>query len=214
MPALQGTRGHGSGKSHGEDDDESRNQNTSSNADPFVQNLFVLRHGEEEAVSSDSERPWDPPLSERGKLQAWRVGRDLRLDDWNITRIVMSPFLRCVQTAAEVIAGLCLLPSSLDQTSTAHSRRNAGPVATTLKASIECGLAHMLKRQGIPYPSQVAHKNNSLLPWTLDLPQLYSLLPRGIYDTSYQPIRQTLLKCDFLSTSLSLPMLLLFFWGC
>ena len=71
-------------------------------------------HGvENQAGSGATLRPWDPPLSERGKLQAWRVGRIIRLEDWNVTRVVVSPFLRCVQTAAEVIAGLSLqMPSS------------------------------------------------------------------------------------------------------
>jgi phosphohistidine phosphatase SixA len=79
-------------------------------SDPFVQNLFVMCHGEHVEYkdiqpSGLALRPWDPPLTEGGKLQAWRVGRIIRLEDWNVTRVVVSPFLRCVQTAAEVIAG-------------------------------------------------------------------------------------------------------------
>jgi hypothetical protein len=71
--------------------------------DPFVQNLFVLCHGEYVKPQKGSERPWDPPLTERGKLQ----------EDWNITRVVMSPSLRCVQSAVEVIAGMCMMPSTV-----------------------------------------------------------------------------------------------------
>jgi hypothetical protein len=117
MPGLQGNRGSCSSKGQGAAvDDES---STDSCPDPFVQNLFVLRHGE--AVSGHgTEGSWDPPLTDRGKLQAWRVGRSLRMEDWNITRVVVSPYLRCVQTAAEVIAGLCLLPSSLEQRSSSN----------------------------------------------------------------------------------------------
>jgi hypothetical protein len=81
--------------------------------DPFVQNLFVLCHGEYVKPQKGSERPWDPPLTERGKLQAWRVGRTIRQEDWNITRVVMSPSLRCVQSAVEVIAGMCMMPSTV-----------------------------------------------------------------------------------------------------
>lgn len=110
--AVQGNRGSGSSKGHALVDEST----APGEADPFVQNIFVLRHGE--SVSSGdrvcSERPWDPPLSDRGKLQAWRVGRSFRMEEWNITRVVISPFLCCVQTAAEVIAGLCLLPSSVE----------------------------------------------------------------------------------------------------
>ena len=58
------------------------------------------------------------------------------------------------------------------------------------KVSIEFGLANVMKRPRNSCPLQVAHKN-SLELWTLDLPEIYSLLPSEIYDTSYQPIRQT-----------------------
>jgi len=165
-------------------DDES---SSSTDSDPFVQNLFVLRHGEAGGGDDGEGVSWDPPLTNRGKLQAWRVGRNLRMEDWNITRVVMSPFLRCVQTAAEVIAGLCLLPSSLEQGVSTNAASGSVPA---LRASIEFGLAKVMERQGISRPPQ-AHKS-SLEPWTLDLPELYSLLPSEIYDTSYQPIRQTL----------------------
>ena len=105
----QGNRGSGSSKSHSESSGV-----LDAELDPFVQNIFVLRHGEALTGNDSGARPWDPPLSDRGKLQAWRVGRNFRMDEWNITRVVISPFLRCVQTAAEVIAGLCLLPSSVE----------------------------------------------------------------------------------------------------
>ena len=52
------------------------------------------------------------------------------------------------------------------------------------KASIEFGLAEVVKRQGISPPRQVAHKS-SLEPWTLDLPELSSLLPS---ETAIQPL--------------------------
>lgn len=125
---MQGNQGSGSSKGHTAALEEF---STDSIADPFMQNLFVLCHGE--AVDSHTtERPWDPPLTDRGKLQAWRVGRNLRMEDWNITRVVMSPFLRCVQTAAEVIAGLCLLPSSVES----HKQdlgANGSPPLSSLK---------------------------------------------------------------------------------
>lgn len=86
-----------------------------------MQNMFVLCHGEDEVINTDADeadaqagaRPWDPPLSERGKQQAWRVGRKIMLEDWNVTRVVVSPFLRCVQTAVEVITGLSTMPSDV-----------------------------------------------------------------------------------------------------
>jgi hypothetical protein len=99
--------------------------------DPFVQNLFVLCHGEQVKymdAQSGAARPWDPALTEKGKMQAWRVGRKIRLEDWNVTRLVTSPFLRCVQTAVEVIAGLCLLPQSVEGSESGNG--SPAPVST------------------------------------------------------------------------------------
>ncbi len=81
---------------------------------PHVQHLFVMRHGERLGDADPSwvpktDRPWDPPLTERGKQQAWEVGKRLRTEGWGITRVVVSPFLRCVQTAAQVVTALCLV---------------------------------------------------------------------------------------------------------
>ena len=101
--------------------------------DPFVQNLFVLCHGEQvnyvdgQSGAAKGMRPWDSPLTERGKLQARRVGREIRLEDWNVTRVVMAPSLRCVQTAVEVISGMCMLPSSVNDCS------NGSPWISTIK---------------------------------------------------------------------------------
>lgn len=81
-------------------------------ADPFIQNLFVMRHGEtldddDGPWLAETARPWDPPITERGRLQAWELGRKLRVEGWKVTRLVVSPFLSCVQTAAEVATALC-----------------------------------------------------------------------------------------------------------
>jgi len=194
MPAFQRTQSCGSDSRGHTGSDESLSGDTI--PDPFVQNLFVLCHGEQvKYVDSQSGaakgalRPWDPPLTERGKLQAWKVGREIKLEDWNVTRVVMSPFLRCVQTAVEVIAGLSMLPSSVDHQ--VCERGNDSPYVSTIKASIECGLAEMMRRKGVPCPSEAADKD-SPQSWTFDLAELYSMLPTEIHDPSFQPIRQKL----------------------
>lgn len=126
---MQRTQGSGSFKGRTVSD-ESFSADTI--PDPFVQNLFVLCHGEhvknvdiQSGAAKVASPPWDPPLTERGKLQARRVGREIRLEDWNVTRVVMSPFLRCVQTAVEVIAGL----SSVDDPESG----NGSPDNSTIK---------------------------------------------------------------------------------
>jgi broad specificity phosphatase PhoE len=185
MPASKSIEGDGLSKSYPSQNDMSE--------DPFVQNLFVMRHGEQDETDTPggttiTARPWDLPLTDRGKLQSWRVGRRLRAEEWNITRVVMSPFLRCVQTAAEVIAGLCMLPSSLDGDDSWNESSNAYIV----KAWIELGLAEVMNRESILQPPQVADKNSPTVPWTLELSELYDLLPPRTCDTSVQSTWQKL----------------------
>ena len=86
-----------------------------------LQHLFVMRHGDrwDDANRSwvhSAPRPWDPPLTDQGKRRARDVGIKLRNEGWNITRVFCSPFLRCAQTASEVVAALCAL-DDIDNTS-------------------------------------------------------------------------------------------------
>lgn len=76
-----------------------------------VQNLIVMRHGErmddaDPTWVAKAARPWDPPLTEKGHLQAQEKGKKLRSEGLLVTRIFVSPFLRCVQTTAGVIKGM------------------------------------------------------------------------------------------------------------
>jgi len=76
------------------------------------QYLFVMRHGQrwDDANRAwrheEGARTWDPPLTEEGVEQAARVGEKLRGQGVRVSRIVVSPFLRCVQTAAGFIKGM------------------------------------------------------------------------------------------------------------
>lgn len=78
-----------------------------------VQNVIVMRHGDrldnaDPLWISSAERPWDPPLTEGGKIRAWNTGKKLRKNPgFKIDRVFVSPFLRCIQTANEVITALC-----------------------------------------------------------------------------------------------------------
>lgn len=61
------------------------------------------------------------------------------------------------------------------------------------KASIECGLAEMMKKKGAPHPAEAPDKD-SLQPWILDLAELYSMLPTESQDPSFQPIKQKVIQ--------------------
>ncbi len=69
------------------------------------QTIWIARHGNRlDFVNPEwfntAERPYDPPLSADGIVQAQELGDRLRAE--NIRHIFASPFLRAVQTANEV----------------------------------------------------------------------------------------------------------------
>jgi len=73
------------------------------------QTVWMARHANRlDFVNPDwfstAERPYDPPLSDDGLVQAQHLGRRLR--GVGISRIFASPFLRAVQTAAAVATQL------------------------------------------------------------------------------------------------------------
>lgn len=78
-----------------------------------TQNVLVMRHGDrldnfEELWVMKADRPWDPPLHQDGKIRPFCTGQKIRSNmDFPIHRVFVSPFLRCVQTAAEVVRALC-----------------------------------------------------------------------------------------------------------
>jgi phosphohistidine phosphatase SixA len=83
------------------------------------QRVVVMRHGDrldhaEPLWPATNPRPWDPPLSDAGLLRASTVGKRIRsaaaADGWAVHRVLVSPFLRCRQTAARAIAALCAVP--------------------------------------------------------------------------------------------------------
>lgn len=93
----------------------SRNLSMDSSDSQHFQNVVVMRHGDrldntEPLWVSTAARPWDPPLADPGKVRAFCTGRKLRSQlGFPIHRVLVSPFLRCVQTASEVISALCAI---------------------------------------------------------------------------------------------------------
>jgi len=157
---------------------------SSSEKGPFSQNLFVMRHGEridnyDPHWIHSASRPWDPPLTNNGKLQAWGTGKRLRTEGWNITRVICSPFLRCIQTASEVVAALC----ALEVHPLALSSRDVTIDPSKVKVSIEYGLCEVMNSFAIRNPP-----SSSDTSWTLDHSELEAILPAGTMDHSVEPL--------------------------
>jgi broad specificity phosphatase PhoE len=72
-----------------------------------MQHIFVLRHGmradDDRYDRGAVQRTWDPPLSDRGRQQVYEQGAVIQSimeqQKKSITRIVSSPFTRCLQTS-------------------------------------------------------------------------------------------------------------------
>ena len=79
--------------------------------DAAPRRVLVMRHGhrQDEADATWTRvaaRPWDPPLSSKGRVQARDAAPALRAAGVEV--IVTSPVRRCLQTSAEVAAALGL----------------------------------------------------------------------------------------------------------
>ncbi|EME28307.1 phosphoglycerate mutase family protein, putative [Galdieria sulphuraria] len=78
--------------------------------------LWLVRHGErmdhvDEIWKQKAKNPYDPPLTERGRKQAWELAGELSKEQVDV--IISSPFLRCVQTAV-IIAEKCGLEIKIE----------------------------------------------------------------------------------------------------
>lgn len=83
-----------------------------------VQSVVVMRHGDridnaDPLWTTTAPRPWDPPITDGGRTRSRCTGRLLRSGP-PIGRAFASPFLRCVQTAAESVAALCAAGDNAD----------------------------------------------------------------------------------------------------
>lgn len=148
-----------------------------SSDDGFDQNVIVMRHGDRmdnfvPTWVTTAERPWDPPLVDAGKVRAFNVGKDFRTQlGFPIHRVFVSPFLRCIQTASEVISALC---SSQDSLSFDPSK---------VKVSIEYGLCEMLNREAIR--PECAPKDGD---FRFNISELEAMLPAGTVDHTIEMI--------------------------
>ncbi|CAM0149522.1 unnamed protein product [Urochloa decumbens] len=157
-----------------------------------MQRVVVMRHGDrldqaEPIWPANKPRPWDPPLTDAGLLRAWTVGKRIRAaaDGWAVHRVLVSPFLRCRQTAARAAAALCAVPD--DAALLAIEDAAHVPLDTSrIKVSIEYGLSEMMNTQAMG--SIVGRVAPAVKSWFPDLPELEAVFPAGTIDHSAEPI--------------------------
>ncbi|CAN0920015.1 hypothetical protein LINGRAHAP2_LOCUS31789 [Linum grandiflorum] len=136
------------------------------------QNIVVMRHGDrmdnfDHNWTKTAPRPWDPPLVDSGLARAFDTGRKFRTDlDFPIHRVFVSPFLRCIQTAAQAVTALC-----------------DGDDHPKVKVGIEFGLCEMLNLEAIK--KDCAPENGD---FGFNIPELEALLPAGTVDHTVQRV--------------------------
>ncbi|NEO98419.1 MAG: histidine phosphatase family protein [Symploca sp. SIO2E9] len=153
----------------------------------MTQNLWIARHGNRlDFVNPEwfntAERPYDPPLSEDGILQAKQLGQ--RLASVGIKQVFTSPFLRTVQTAS-IVADI------LD-----------------LSIKLESGLSEWLNPEWMP----VEPERLSITALQEQFPRIdpsYSSLVKASYpESSEEVLERTAKTARFLSTQFSEDLLL------
>lgn len=77
------------------------------------QHFIVMRHGEridemDKSWSAQASRPYDPYLTPKGEEQAKAVAEQLK--EFDIKRVFISPFYRCLQTTMFAMEGVKLPP--------------------------------------------------------------------------------------------------------
>ncbi|KAM7275206.1 hypothetical protein ACFE04_017072 [Oxalis oulophora] len=152
------------------------------------QYVVVMRHGDridnfEPLWVSKAERPWDPPLVEAGLQRAFTTGQKLKTRlGFPIHRVFVSPFLRCVQTAREVVSGLSAVG---DDVSTGLADGSID--SSNFKVSVEYGLCEMLNREAIR--PNIAPKDGD---FGFKISEIEALLPAGTVDHSVKRVYQEL----------------------
>ncbi|KAM1369969.1 hypothetical protein ACFX15_039751 [Malus domestica] len=159
--------------------------------DHRFQNVVVMRHGDridnfEPLWTSQSPRPWDPPLVEEGKVRAFCTGTKLRSGlGFPIHRVFVSPFVRCVETAVQVVTALS---ATEDPSLSKYESDQPVPVdPSKLKVSIEYGLSEMLNKEAIR--GDLAPKDGQ---WGFNIADLEAMFPAGTVDQTAERVYKEL----------------------
>ncbi|XP_076932577.1 uncharacterized protein LOC143598172 [Bidens hawaiensis] len=143
-----------------------------------------MRHGDridnfEPLWTEKAERPWDPPLILDGKVRAFCTGKKLSNNlGFPIHRVFVSLFLRCLQTASEVIHALCAVG---DCSNVMSSADGVDIDPSKLKASVEDGLCEMLNKRAIR--AENAPKDGN---FAFNISECEAVLPKGTVDSSVE----------------------------
>ncbi|XP_051132789.1 uncharacterized protein LOC127252593 isoform X2 [Andrographis paniculata] len=156
----------------------------------FRQNVVVMRHGDrmDNAVpdwAASAPRPWDPPLDGAGKVRAFRTGEKFREElGFPIHRVFVSPFLRCLETAAEVVAALC---GGVGVADCSNSNGGVDFDPSKVKVSVEYGLSEMMNSRAIR--TTVAPKDGK---FSFDIFKCEAVLPDGTVDRTAESVYKEL----------------------
>ncbi|KAJ4905314.1 Phosphoglycerate mutase family protein [Raphanus sativus] len=164
------------------------------NNNAAYQHVFVMRHGDridnfEPLWVSTAARPWDPPLFQDGFIRAFRTGQKIRSQiGFPVHRVFVSPFLRCIQTASEVVSAL----SAVNVDPNAMSSKDVPSVDTSkLKVAIEYGLCEMLNTVAIR--RELAPKDGN---FDFRLSDLEALFPEGMVDHNVDMVYKEMPKWE------------------
>ncbi|CAJ2669931.1 unnamed protein product [Trifolium pratense] len=157
------------------------------------QNVIVMRHGDridnfDPLWTSTAARPWDPPLAQQGQDRASQMGRSIQQSlGFPIHRLFVSPFLRCIQTAAEFVISL----SAVNNVHGSIISDDIPDDPSNVKVSIEYGLSEMIN--SIAIRLNVAPKDGNL---SFDISNLEAMLPIGTVDNNVEMIYKELPKWE------------------
>ncbi|XP_010524426.1 PREDICTED: uncharacterized protein LOC104802488 [Tarenaya hassleriana] len=159
------------------------------------QRVIVMRHGDqidnfEPLWVSTAARPWDPPLVQDGLIRAFRTGQRIRSQTgFPVHRVFVSPFLRCIQTASEVVAAL----SAVDVDPNAMSSKDVDSIdQSKLKVAIELGLCEMLNSVAIR--RELAPKDGNF--GFNNISDLEAMFPDGMVDRNTDRVYKELPKWE------------------
>ncbi|KAI3741185.1 hypothetical protein L1987_58852 [Smallanthus sonchifolius] len=158
-----------------------------------VQNVVVMRHGDridnfEPLWTEKAARPWDPPLVIDGKVRAFGTGKKFNNLNFPIHRVFVSPFLRCLQTASEVIHALCAIEDCVAHMSSADG---VSIDRSKLKVSVDYGLCEMLNKRAIR--AQAVPKDGD---FAFNISECEAVLPEGTVDSTVERVYEELPKWE------------------